>query len=164
MVSEFGRFSLNTNHIKDNYRAIDRSTPILILVRKHLKGQYEAYIAAELDRTQLMLGNATRATHVTIEDALRDLLDRSCAWLDEDEALMAEYELRDRGRWASETSAESQDDTIISREHVEAMATSPAHTAELERRRQKNLRRIARRRRARSPATGRRVKERNGIA
>lgn len=164
MVSRSDRSLINTNHNKDNYRAIDGSTPVLILARKHLEEQYEACIAAKLDRTQLMLGSATSVIHATIEAALRDLLDRSCAWLDEDEALMTEYELRDRGRWDSEMPFGSQEDTVVSREDVETMATSPTHAAELDRRRQKNLKRIARRRRARSPATTRQVREKNSIA
>ncbi|THY41914.1 hypothetical protein D6C99_07652 [Aureobasidium pullulans] len=150
--------------IYDNYRAVDEKTKVHILVRKHLDGRYRACVAAK-DSTRFPLLQDFEEMSLTVVDALKALLDRSCEWLYEAEARDAESELRRFKRWVSETPEEhGQQPVITSREEIERVATCSVHAAELERLRVKNLRRIANRQRARSPTTIRRFRERNGIA
>ena len=149
---------------KDNYRAVDAKTKVHILVRRHLDGRYRAFVAAK-DSTRFSLLQDFGEMSLTVVDALKALLDRSCEWLYEAEARDAESELRRFKRWVSETPDEhGQQPVITSREDIERVATCSVHAAELERPRVKTLRRIANRQRARSPTTIRRVRERNEIA
>ncbi|KAL2028403.1 hypothetical protein VTO58DRAFT_109433 [Aureobasidium pullulans] len=150
--------------IYDNYRAVDAKTKVHILVRRHLDGRYRACVAAK-DSTRFPLLQDFGEMSLTVVDALKALLDRSCEWLYEAEARDAESELRRLERWVSETPGEhGQQPVITFMEEIERAITCSVHAAELERPWVKNLRRIANRQRARSPTTIRRVRERNGIA
>ncbi|TIA10387.1 hypothetical protein D6C80_08101 [Aureobasidium pullulans] len=139
--------------IYDNYRAVDAKTKVHILVRRHLDGRYRACVAAK-DSTRFPLLQDFGEMSLTVVDALKALLDRSCEWLYEAEARDAESELRRLERWVSETPDEhGQQPVITFMEEIERAITCSVHAAELERPRVKNLRRIANRQRARSPTT-----------
>ena len=76
---------------KDNYRAVDEKTKVHMLVRKHLDGRYRACVAAK-DSTRFPLLQDFGEMSLTVVDALKALLDRSCEWLYEAEARDAESE------------------------------------------------------------------------
>lgn len=102
----------------DKYRAVDEQTKVHILVRKHLDGRYRACVAAK-DSTRFPLLQDFEEMSLTVVDALKALLDRSCEWLYEAEARDAECELRRFKRWVSETPDEhGQQPVITSREEL----------------------------------------------
>jgi hypothetical protein len=99
--------------------------------------------------------------------ALKALLDRTCEWLEEDEHHRAEMELDRTHRLNSNSPSDIEQayENSSSTTTEAARAVSPLSTpfAELERRRQKNLRKRARREHAKASANPRGLRTTNDL-